>query len=150
MAALQCEINIPTTTLAANVATTVAVVKAPTNQRVKILGFNLSFNGTTNSAQPVLVNIGTFTGGSGFQSATPNKNEPELTETVQTTANTWKSGQTEGTFTNYRTITIHPQLAYEYLAPSDQPFFVAGGTQWGLQCNAQAGVGVQGYVKFEE
>ncbi len=150
MAALQAYLNIPSTSLTAATAQSVAVLTAPTNQRVKVLGYGFYFDGTLNSAQPVTVILGAFTGGASFNAATPVKVEPELTETIQTTGNTWKTGTTEGTYTAYKTFTVHPQLGYEYMAPLGQEDIIKGGTQWGAQINAPAGVDVRGYVKFEE
>jgi hypothetical protein len=150
MAALQAYVNVPSTSLAAATATTVVGTKAATNQRVKILGYGFYFDGTSNSATPVQLILGAFTSGAAFSSPTPVKVEPELTETIQTTAYTWKSGQTEGTFTAYKTFTVHPQLGYEYLSPLGQEDIVAGNTQWGVQVNAPATVNIRGYLKFEE
>ena len=55
MAALQAYLNIPSTSLTAATAQSVAVLTAPTNQRVKVLGYGFYFDGTLNSAQPVTV-----------------------------------------------------------------------------------------------
>ena len=150
MAALQFYNNVPSLSLSAATATTVVGVSAPTNQRVKILGYGFYFDGTLNSATPVAITVGAFTGGTGLTSATPVKVEPELTETVQSKNIQWKTGQTEGTYTAYKTFTVHPQLGYEYLAPLGQEDMVAGGTQWGVQVNAPATVDIRGYVKCEE
>ncbi len=150
MAALQAYVNVPSTSLSAATATTVAALVAPSNQRVKVLGYGFYFDGTLNSAQPVQIILGAFTGGASMTAATPVKVEPELTETVQTTADIWKTGQTEGTYTAYKTFTVHPQLGYEYMAPLGQEDIIKGGTNWGVQVYAPATVDVRGYVKFEE
>jgi len=150
MAALQFYNNCPSTSLAAATATTILGLSTATNQRVKILSFGVYFDGTSNSATPVQGILGAFTSGAAFSSTAVVKVEPELTETVQTKPYQWKSGQTEGTFTAYKTFTVHPQLGYEYLAPLGQEDIVAGGTQWGIQLNAPATVDVRGYVKVEE
>jgi hypothetical protein len=150
MAALQFYNNCPSTSLAATTATTVLGVSTAANQRVKVLGYGLYFDGTSNSATPVTVIVGAFTSGSAFSSAAVVKVEPELTETVQSKPYQWKSGQTEGTYTAFKTFTVHPQLGYEYLAPLGQEDIVAGGTQLGLQINAPATVNVRGYLKCEE
>jgi hypothetical protein len=150
MAALICYNNCPSTSLAATTATTVLGLSTATNQRAKVLGYGLYFDGTSNSAQPVTVIVGAFTSGAAFSSIAVVKEEPELTETVQTKPYQFKSGQTEGTYTAYKTFTVHPQLGYEYLAPLGQEDIVAGATQWGIQINAPATVNVRGYAKFEE
>jgi len=150
MAALQFYNNCPSTSLAATTATTVLGISTATNQRAKVLGYGFYFDGTLNSAQPVQLIIGAFTSGAAFSSTAVVKVEPELTETVQTKPYQWKSGQTEGTYTAFKTLTVHPQLGYEYLAPLGQEDIVAGGTQFGFQANAPATVNIRGYMKVEE
>jgi len=150
MAGLLFYNNCPSTSLSAATATTVLGVSTPTNQRVKVLGYGLFFDGTLNSAQPIQAVLGAFTGGAAFASTAVVKVEPELTETVQSKPYQWLTGQTEGTYTVYKTFTVHPQLGYEYLAPLGQEDYVKGGTQWGIQLNAPATVNARGYAKFEE
>ena len=50
----------------------------------------------------------------------------------------------------YKTITVHPQLGYEFLAPLGIEEQLAGGTNWVVSANAPATVDIRGYVKFEE
>ena len=58
MAALQGQVSIPQTALPAGSSLTVCRLKAPTNQRVRVLGYGFFFDGTSNTAQPVQVQIG--------------------------------------------------------------------------------------------
>jgi hypothetical protein len=151
MAALQYTVNIPSTPLSAATPTVVGFVTAPTNQRVKVLGYGLYFDGTLNSAQPVEVKLatpttGTFTGGSSAQ-----LQEPELTETIQSTYGVAASAQPTLSASNtYKTFTVHPQLGYEYLAPLGQERIVGGGKSWCISINAPASVDVRGYFLVEE
>ena len=50
----------------------------------------------------------------------------------------------------HKTITVHPQLGYEYLSPLGQEEQVKGGTTWCISINAPATVNARGYVQFEE
>ena len=149
MAALQGQVSLGLTALTANAAKTVIRVKAPTNQRAKILGYGFFFDGTSNSAQPVQIQIGRISADGTFTTATVLPNEEELTETFQTVVGT--NASAEPTYSNYlKTLTVHPQLGYEYLAPMGQEIIVKGGGMLGFVVNAQAAVDVRGYVMFEE
>lgn len=151
MSALAYTVNIPSTSLAGTTATVVAFITAPSNQRVKVLGYGFFFDGTLNSAQPVEIKLatpttGTFTSGSNAQLA-----EPELTETIQSTYGIAASTQpTLAASNTYKTITVHPQLGYEFLAPLGQEKIVKGGQNWCVSINAPAAVDVRGYVLVEE
>src|SRR5262245_29105024 len=116
MAALQGQVAFgagATCPLSAGVAKTPAVVTAPSNQRLKILGYGFFFDGTVNSAQPVELDIKRASAPGAGTTATPLPNEGELTETFQ--ASWLINCGTEPTYTGtLKTITVHPQLGYEY------------------------------------
>lgn len=152
MSALAYTVNIPSTSLTATTPTVAAFVTAPTNQRVRVLGYGFFFDGTTNSNAPVEIKLfhlsgsGTFTSGSNAQLV-----EPELTETIQSTYGIAASVQpTLAASNTYKTITVHPQLGYEYLAPQGQEKIIAGGKTWGVSVNAPNTVDIRGYVLVEE
>jgi hypothetical protein len=149
MAALQGQVSLGLTPLSANTAKTIIRVKAPTNQRAKILGYGFFFDGTSNSAQPVQIQIGRISTDGTFTAGTIMPNEEELPETFQTAVGLAASA--EPTYSNFlKTLTVHPQLGYEYLAPLGQEIIVKGGGMLGFVVNAQAAVDVRGYVMFEE
>jgi hypothetical protein len=149
MAALQGQVGFGLTALVASTAKTVVRLKAPTNQRAKVLGYGFYFDGTSNSAQPVQIQIGRISADGTFTAATPLPNEEELTETFQTVAGT--NASAEPTYSGYlKTFTVHPQLGYEYLAPLGQEVILKGGGMLGFVVNAPAAVDVRGYVMFEE
>jgi hypothetical protein len=152
MAALQGQVAFgagATCPLSAGVAKTPAVVTAPSNQRLKILGYGFFFDGTVNSAQPVEIDIKRASATGAGTTATPQPNEGELTETFQ--ASWLINCGTEPTYTStLKTITVHPQLGYEYLAPAGQEIIVKGGGILGFQANAPAAVNIRGYVMYEE
>lgn len=149
MAALQGQVSLGMTPLVAGTAKTVIRVKAPTNQRTKILGYGFYFDGTSNSATPVQIQIGRISADGTFTATTPLPNEEELTETFQTVVGV--NASAEPTYSNYlKTLAVHPQLGYEYLAPLGQEIVVKGGGMLGFVVNAPAGVDVRGYVMFEE
>ena len=152
MAALQGQVAFgagATCPLSAGPPRTPATVSAPSNQRLKILGYGFFFDGTLNSAEPVEIDIKrALTAGSGI-TVTPQPNEGDLTETFQ--ASWLIDCTTEPTYTStLKTITVHPQLGYEYLAPIGQEIIVKGGGILGFQANAPAAVNIRGYVMYEE
>ncbi len=152
MAALQGQANIPSTALPAASSLTVARVKAAANQRVRVQGYGFYFDGTSNSAVPVQIRIGRIaTDITSPSSLTITPNEEELTETFQTSAAQSPAHASEPVYGNIlKTITVHPQLGYEYLAPLGQEIILKGGGMLGFEATAQAAVDVRGYVMFEE
>ncbi len=151
MSALAYTINIPSTSLSATTPTVCAFVTAPTNQRLKVLGYGFYFDGTLNSAQPVEIKLATPTTGTFTSGSNAQLNEPELTETIQATYGIAASSQpTLSAANTYKTITVHPQLGYEFLAPLGQERIVAGGKTWCVSVNAPATVDIRGYVMVEE
>ncbi len=152
MAALQGQVSIPQTALPAGSSLTVCRVKAPSNQRVKILGYGVFFDGISNSAQPVQIQIGRISADVASPAAlTILPNEEELTETFQTSAVQSTSHANEPTYSSYlKTLAVHPQLGYEYLSPQGQEVVIKGGGMLGIVINAPATVNARGYVMFEE
>lgn len=128
---------------------TPAVVSAPTSQRLKILGYGFFFDGTLNSGQPVEIDIRRASASGAGTVAIPQPNDPSPHEEFQAS---WLIDCTnEPTYTStLKTIAIHPQLGYEYLAPIGQEIIVRGGGILGFQANAPAAVNIRGYVMYEE
>jgi len=151
MAAIRATLDIPSKSITASTPTTFAFVTAPTNQRVKILGYGFYFDGTVNTNQPVEIKLARPTTGTLTAGGTAIKEEPGFAETIQSTVGL--AASSEPTLTAslvYKTITVHPQLGYEYLAPLGQELQLAGGTNWLASINAPNTVDVRGYVMFEE
>ncbi|HKI18933.1 MAG TPA: hypothetical protein VKA15_13690 [Isosphaeraceae bacterium] len=152
MAGLIFEVNMPSTALTAATPTVVGFITTPANQRVRLKAYGFFFDGTTNSATPVEIKlarpttVGTLTAG-----GTAIKTEPGLPETVQSTVGLAASVQpTLAANVVYKTITVHPQLGYEYIAPLGEEEQIAGGTSWVASATAQAGVNLRGYYRAEE
>jgi hypothetical protein len=151
MAGILYEVNIPQTALAAATPTVVGFITAPANQRVKVKAYGFYFDGTTNSATPVEIKLARPTTGTLTAGGTAIKTEPGLPETIQSTVGLTASVQpTLSASLVYKTITVHPQLGYEYIAPLGEEEQVAGGTNWVVSANAQAGVNIRGYFRAEE
>jgi hypothetical protein len=152
MAGLIYEVNIPSVALTATTPAVVGFLKAPANQRVKLKAYGFFFDGTSNSATPVEIKlarpstVGTLTAG-----GTANLTEPGLPETPQSTFGLGASVQpTLSASVVYKTITVHPQLGYEYIAPLGEEEQIAGNTTWVASATAQASVNLRGYFRVEE
>lgn len=133
---------------------TLAQVTAPTNQRVKILGWSVFFDeeiGDASPAIPVLVSVGRQTGGTGSVN-TPVKTIPGA-ETLQATA--------KDTFTVAATTTImdskviNAQTGYEILFTPGQEIVMGGGEIFGIDVTPGAtistgGLNVLARILYEE
>jgi len=152
MAGLAFDVNIPSKSLSATTPTTVGFLTAPTNQRVKLLGYGFYFDGNSNSAVPIEIKLarptalGTLTSG-----GTPIPCDQGVTETIQSVVGLAASAEPTLTASLVaKTITVHPQLGYEYLAPLGQEEMIKGGQTFVFSANAPATVNIRGYMKFEE
>ncbi len=151
MAGLRCDVNIPSKALSASTPTTVGFITTATNQRVKLLAYGFFFDGTSNSAQPVEIKLARPTAATLTTGGTAIITEPGFGETVQTTVGL--AASVEPTLTAslvFKTITVHPQLGYEYLSPLGQEEQAKGGTNLVFSANAPAIVNLRGYFQFEE
>jgi len=150
MAGLAFDVNIPSKALPVS-ATTVGFISTPSTQRVKLLGYGFYFDGTSNSAQPIEIKLARPTAGTLTAGGTAVKCEPSVTTTIQSTVGL--AASVEPTLTAslvFKTITVHPQLGYEFLAPLGQEEILEAGTNMVFSATAPAAVNIRGYMKFEE
>ena len=152
MAGLIYEVNIPQTALTAGAAQVVGYLTPPSSQRVKLKAYGFFFDGTTNSATPVEIKlarpttVGTLTPG-----GSANLTEPGFSESPRSAYGLGASVQpTLSPSVVYKTITVHPQLGYEYIAPLGEEEQLASTTTWVASATAQAGVNIRGYFRVEE
>lgn len=157
MAGLIFDVNLPRTALTNGTPKTVIQVRAPANQRVRLLGYGLYTDGISATNLPVQVRILTQTSaGAGLLSAAPAPREPELTEAVQSTCQVGSATtQTEpGASTVRQTKTVSGYAGqYEILIPEGQEVYLPGGTYLGFEASNPSGnpaMNVSGYATFEE
>ncbi len=150
MAGLIYEVNIPQQGLTPGPAAVVAFLTAPQNHRVKLKAYGFFFDGTANSAVPIQIQlcrpaaIGTLA-----QINTAQLTEQGLPETPLSLYGV--SASVQPTIANvYKTITVHPQLGYEYIAPLGEEEQIAGGQTWVASATALQPVGLRGYFRVEE
>lgn len=135
--------------LTAATAKTVLQVFAPANQRVKIKGWGVYFDGTSVSAEPVQIQLIRQTNAGTMSAVTPAKSDDSLPETVQSSASVDASAEpTNGDVLQYRN--IHPQSGYEHVYGIGDEDWIKGGGRVAIRCTAPAAVNVIPWIKCEE
>jgi hypothetical protein len=125
-------------------------VTAPTNHRVKLLGWGIFFDGTSPTAEPVRVQLQRTSADGTFTSATPRKSDDSIAETIQSTAGKNASAEpaTPGDILEVKE--IHPQSGYEVFYPFGQEVVVGGGDRLCIRATAPASVNCEVYAYCEE
>lgn len=153
MAALQGSFSLSGVALTGGAVQTLIAVVSPANQRLKILSWSISAQGTNSANSPMLVTMVMLTGGTFTNGAVaPTKtNEPGgVSETLQASS--------KNTCTVEPTITFTLNQFYEpvfggYIGWQNTPgqeIIVPGGSIFGLRANAAQSVNVTFNIQYEE
>jgi len=136
--------------LAAATVKTILQILAPTNQRVALRGFSVSFDGVSATAEPVQVELVKQTTAGTMTAATPVPEGVGLgSEAIQTVAQ--KNASAEPTTTDVlRRYEVHPQSGREVRFGIEDEIVLAGAARVGIRCTAPAIVNVLGHMSFEE
>lgn len=135
--------------LSAATAITVLQVVAPTNQRLALRSFSVSFDGVSPTAEPVQVELVKQSTAGTSTAATPVRDGDPGSETLQVTA--VKNCTVEPTTSDVlRRYEVHPQTGYERAFGPDEEIWIPGGTRLGMRCTAPAAVNVSGFMVTEE
>lgn len=148
MAGLFCTAQTTEEALGAATAETIIQLVSPTNQRVRVLGWGVFFDGTSATAEPVQVRVLRQTSAGTSSALTPVLNQP-ASETIQTTALQDFSAEPSASDV-LDVVECHPQGGYEKWFPPGYEIIMAGGTRLGLECTAPAIVNVRAKFYFEE
>jgi hypothetical protein len=125
--------------LSAGATRTVVQVVAPANQRVKIKGYGISFDGTSVTAEPVLVQLVRQSTAGTMTALTLIKDDPGRDETIQATAQ--HSATVEpATGDILDQIHVHPQGGYVWMFPLGGEKWINGGGRAGIRVITPAGV----------
>jgi len=159
MAGVLVDFTVGEVALVAATAQTVIQAKNAANHRFKLTGFQVSFDGVSSTADPVLVELChvASTGGDGTSSSlTGLKRDSSLPETVQTAG--LKTFTAEPT-----TITVLKRFevpafqgSYEYIAPYGQEYQFGGSSagadsgRVAIRCTAPANVNCCASLMIEE
>lgn len=121
---------------------------AATNVAVRLMEVGIGFHGTTNTNEPVLVQLNRQSTAGTMTSLTPLK-LGSRSETLQTTAQ--HTATAEPTAGNIVTDwTIHPQTGLVYQQPKGDEIEIPGAGRLGLAVTAANNVNADAYMKFEE
>ena len=142
----------PAANINANTLTVMQLV-APTNQRLRILGYEVSFDGTNSANAPAVVVVERQTGGTFTNSSVAPKkvNEPGgVSETLQAnTKNTATVAPTSGdTLHQFNLPVFGGTLVYPL--PPGQEDMVPGGGIIGVKVTTTAQVNCNGGIRYEE
>jgi hypothetical protein len=154
MAGLLGSFSLATVSVTGGTPLTIIQLVAPANQRLKILGFDISFDGTNSANTPALVQIlrQTTAGTATNTSVAPKKiNDPSGTgETLQANSqNTFTVEPTAGDVLQQFNVPVFGGLfAYSY--PPGQEEIVMGGTRLAWKVSAPQTVNVSITVRYEE
>ena len=136
--------------LAAASPRTVLQIQAPSNHRVRILGWGVFFDGATASAVPAEVRVlrqttsGTMTSGAPKEVLTPSISEtPQVSTYYNATAEPAAGGGLD-------MVMCHPQQGYEVRFPPGQEPIIEGGGRVGIEVTAPAVVNVRAKFIYEE
>src|SRR5437588_10938604 len=96
---------------------TLAQLVAAAQQRVKVHEWSVSFNGTSNTATPIEVDIVRQTSAGTMSALTLVKANNSDAETLQTTAQTTATAEPTDSGVIIQTQLVHPQTGYTWQAP---------------------------------
>jgi hypothetical protein len=135
---------------------TILQINTPTNQRIKVNEWDIAFNGTSNTAAPILVELVRQTSaGTGGNALTLIKLNNSDQETLQTsgqygpTTTIWTTEPTDSSIIPFCEF-VHPQQGYAWRARFGNDLQVQGGTRLGLRVTAAASVNVTARLAAEE
>jgi hypothetical protein len=135
MAALNLSVPTGEISLSAGTAKTVFLCKAPTNQRLRIYGFEIFFKSSSPTDTPVKIEVIRVTSDGTGSALTPAPNDDDWGETPQ---GTYKGNYSvEPSYgTTLRVWEIQPQTGIIYMFPAGQEICVKGGNLIGVRMTA--------------
>lgn len=120
-------------------AKTLLQIVAATNQKVLIDEISISFNGVSNTAEPIKVDVLRQTTAGTMSALTMVKDPDDWAETMQTTAqHTSTSEPTAGDV--LMSEHVHPQQGWTWQAPFGRAIAIGGGDRLGIRVTAAASV----------
>lgn len=128
---------------------TLLQIVAAANHRVVITEISISFDGTSNTAAPILVQALVQTDAGTMSALTLQKINADDDETVQTTAQHTATAEPTGT-TEKMGEQVHPQGGYTWQARPGDELVINGGDRLGIATTAAADVNAKVRVRLEE
>jgi len=135
--------------LGAGAAETILQIVAAANDKVAATAWGVHFDGTSPTAEPVVVQLLFQTGAGTSAANTPVKLDQSDGTTLQTTArDSFTVEPTDGNVV--RRIEVHPQGGYVERFPLFQEPDVQNTGRLAIKCTAPAAVNATGWIEFEE
>jgi len=128
---------------------TIMQLVAATNHGVEVEELSISFNGTSNSATPILVQIARQTTAGTMTSLTCVKDPDDFDETLQTTAqHTATAEPTLGDILEAEY--VHPQQGYTWYKGPGREIKIGGGDRLAIVVTAAASVSAAARMTYKE
>ena len=138
----------PAVALAAATAKTVLQITAPTNHRVKVLGWGVFFDGVSATGVPVRVRILRQTTAGTMTSLTPLKTAPRAETLLTTAQHTATAEPTAGDLIDE--VLVHPQQGYDVKFTPGQELVLGSTDRVGIECLSSAVINAYAKFFFEE
>jgi len=130
---------------------TLVQLLAAANQRVKVKEISISFDGTSNTATPIYVEVVRQTSaGTITNTTTLRKVDPDFTETLQTTCKDTATAEPTDSGDVPMAELVHPQTGFLWQAPFAGELKIPGGGRLGVRVTAAANVNASVRVVGEE
>ncbi len=137
MAQLQFALEPTAVSCVANTAKTILQLVAPTNQRVKVLGWGVAFDGVLTTGKPIAIRV-LRQSTAGTMSALTPVNTNSVAETIQSTAQ--HTATVEPTAGNVLySGAVHPQQGILVQFPYGAEYMVPGGGRLGIEITVPSG-----------
>jgi hypothetical protein len=128
---------------------TLLQVKAASNHGIKINEWGISFNGTSNTATPILVQVMRQTTTGTMTAITVVKDPDDTDETLQVTASKDASAEPAASDVLWQG-RIHPQNGFVWQAPYGKEIKIGGADYLAIVVTAGASVTADAYMRGEE
>lgn len=148
MAGVGFRINTPEIATGTSAKTIMQVVAA-SNHRLKIHEIEVAFQGTSNTADPIQVDVLRQSTAGTMTSLSPVKSDDSADETLQVTAQHTASAEPTPGDVLMSTF-VHPQTGWQWQARFGDEILVGGGDRLGIRVTAGADVGCIARVVGEE
>jgi hypothetical protein len=123
---------------------------AASNQRVVVYEFSVSFNGTSNTATPIYVELIRQTSAGTMSSLTLRKRNDSDQETIQTTGQYNATAEPTDSGDEPYAEQVQPQTGFLWQAPYGRELIIMGGQRQGLRVTAGASVSALARFAGEE
>ena len=153
MAGIYAAALVGATSVTGGTPLTVITLVAPTNQRLRVIEYEFSFDGTNSANTPATITVSRTTGGTYTNTNAANVKINDATATAETLQgkqnNTCTVQPTIGDVLRRFTVPVFGGTVIIPQTPGQEDY-VIGGTQLGITVTAAQTVNFQGGIRYEE